>query len=73
MMATEEEWAGARARSRRVANIIALVGTVVVAALAFPAAYLTELVGWSYQKALGSLSKVRQFSVTGAAKLRHDR
>jgi predicted DNA-binding protein (MmcQ/YjbR family) len=26
----------------------------------FPASYLTELVGWSYQKALGSLGKARR-------------
>ena len=43
MMATEEEWAGARARARRVASLMALVGTVVVAALGAPAAYLTNL------------------------------
>lgn len=41
-MATEEEWDNARARSRRVANLTALVGTVLVAALGFPAAYLAD-------------------------------
>ena len=30
----------------------------------FPAAYLTELVEWSYQKAPGSLSRARQLAVS---------
>jgi len=33
----------------------------------FPATYLTELVAWSYQKALGALSKAQQNAIhTGA-------
>lgn len=32
-----------------------------------PAAYLTELVEWSYQRALGSLSKVQRTRLLGAA------
>ena len=31
----------------------------------FPANYLTELVEWSYQRALGSLSKTRQLALCG--------
>ena len=31
----------------------------------FPADYLTELVEWSYQRALGSLSKTTQLAVCG--------
>ena len=31
----------------------------------FPADYLTELVEWSYQRALGSLSKTRQLALCG--------
>ena len=31
----------------------------------FPAAYLAELVEWSYQKALGSLSKAAQRAIAG--------
>jgi predicted DNA-binding protein (MmcQ/YjbR family) len=30
----------------------------------FPPHYLTELVEWSYRKALGSLSKTRQLAIT---------
>jgi len=30
----------------------------------FPASYLTELVGWSYQKAFSSLSKAKQIAIT---------
>jgi predicted DNA-binding protein (MmcQ/YjbR family) len=33
----------------------------------FPATYLTELVEWSYQKALASLSKSRQIAMRQAA------
>jgi predicted DNA-binding protein (MmcQ/YjbR family) len=33
----------------------------------FPAAYLTELVEWSYQKAFGSLSKARQNAMRKSA------
>jgi predicted DNA-binding protein (MmcQ/YjbR family) len=29
----------------------------------FPAAYLTELVGWSYQRAFATLSKARQIAI----------
>ena len=29
----------------------------------FPTSYLTELVGWSYQKALASLSKAKQIAI----------
>ena len=29
----------------------------------FPASYLTELVGWSYQKAFASLSKAKQIAI----------
>jgi predicted DNA-binding protein (MmcQ/YjbR family) len=29
----------------------------------FPASYLTELVEWSYQRALASLSKARQTAI----------
>jgi predicted DNA-binding protein (MmcQ/YjbR family) len=32
----------------------------------FPADYLTELVGWSYQRAFASLSKARQIAIRGA-------
>ena len=32
----------------------------------FPAAYLTELVEWSYQRALASLSKSRQIAIRGS-------
>ena len=32
----------------------------------FPAAYLTELVGWSYQRAFASLSKARQIAIRGS-------
>ncbi len=42
-MVTEEDWDAARARSRRVATITALLGTALVAALGFPAAYLADL------------------------------
>jgi predicted DNA-binding protein (MmcQ/YjbR family) len=35
----------------------------IVAVHRFPAAYLTELVEWSYQTALGSLSKARQLAI----------
>ena len=31
----------------------------------FPSDYLTELVEWSYQRALGSLSKTRQLALCG--------
>lgn len=31
----------------------------------FPAAYLKELVGWSYERALGSLSRAKQISIRG--------
>lgn len=33
----------------------------------FPSDYLTELVEWSYRKALGSLSKARQRAIVGSA------
>jgi len=33
----------------------------------FPAGYLAELVGWSYERALASLSKARQIAIRGAA------
>ena len=33
----------------------------------FPASYLTDLVEWSYHRALGSLSKARQNAIRGAA------
>ena len=33
----------------------------------FPAAYLTELVAWSYRKALGSLSKAHQNAIRPSA------
>jgi len=32
----------------------------------FPAGYLTELVEWSYRRALGSLSKAKQRAIRGA-------
>lgn len=32
-----------------------------------PAAYLSELVQWSYQRALGSLSKVKRTQLSGSA------
>ncbi len=35
----------------------------IVSVSSFPAAYLTELVEWSYQKAFGSLSKARQTAI----------
>ncbi len=37
----------------------------IVAVRQFPADYLTELVEWSYQRALGSLSKARQLALCG--------
>lgn len=39
----------------------------------FPAAYLTELVEWSYQKAFGSLSRSRQRALTGVVGRDHER
>jgi len=33
----------------------------------FPAAYLAELVGWSYERAFASLSKSRQAAIRGSA------
>jgi predicted DNA-binding protein (MmcQ/YjbR family) len=35
----------------------------------FPAAYLTELVEWSYQRAFASLSKARQTAIRASASL----
>jgi predicted DNA-binding protein (MmcQ/YjbR family) len=32
----------------------------------FPASYLTELVEWSYEKALSSLSRTRQMAIRGS-------
>jgi predicted DNA-binding protein (MmcQ/YjbR family) len=32
----------------------------------FPAAYLAELVEWSYRKALGSLSKTKQLAISSS-------
>ncbi len=43
MIATEDEWVGARARARRGDVRSALVGLVLVAALGFPAVYLADL------------------------------
>ncbi len=39
----------------------------IVSVRQFPADYLAELVEWSYQRALGSLSKARQLAVCGLA------
>ena len=67
-MATEEEWDSARARSRRVANLIALVGTVLVAALGFPAAYLADLTssgGLRYLVTVGWLALLMAPAVIG--------
>ena len=67
-MATEEEWDSARARSRRVANLIALVGTVLVAALGFPAAYLADLTssgGLRYLVTVGWLALLMGPAVIG--------
>ena len=36
----------------------------------FPATYLTELVGWSYEKALGSLGKAAQNAIRGLPEVR---
>jgi len=39
----------------------------VVKVSSFPSAYLTELVEWSYRRALGSLSRVKQAAIHRAA------
>ena len=42
-MTTEDEWAQARQRSRRVFLLSGVGGLVLISALAFPAVYLTGL------------------------------
>jgi hypothetical protein len=58
----------ARAHSRRVADLIALVGTVLVAALGFPAAYLADLTasgGLRYLVTVGWLALLMAPAVVG--------